>query len=281
MERPHQREIILTQNLILETLGLTVRPKNKSKFLHYLGTVVVYIMSFGQLLSLSIEIVINMNDFSKVMDTFYMFITEFVYVAKLVNFSFNRRIYKKIIDMIHDPLISQYSDEYDGFVSKCINSSRRIGTIYRWLCLTVVAFFTGIPFINRNPNKPLTIPGYYIVDPKKHKIPCVMLQSVSITISCLACTTLDSLAVFLVRIATVQFHILHGDMSNIGWKMNEERSVEAQLRKTIRKHKFLINFTAKVNYLITYGAFLQFLGSIADICVSGFQLVLVRVNKYS
>lgn len=105
------------------------------------------------------------------------------------------------------------------------------------------------------------------------------------TLSVCLCTTVFSCFVFVINLFTAaQFNILSMQLqslcefteNNID-KRNVQLQIESykRLRYYIQKHQILINYTNEVDNLYCFAMLGQILGSVTQICFSGFQILLV------
>lgn len=195
----------------LELLGVLPRFESSSKIRFYVARFLTNLLLYGQIFSLFAQIIKD-KDLIKSADTVYVFITVMVYFFKLYNFYYKIDTYKVILRKIKHRIMNDYNEMYVEFLKDSAKSTQFIGNTYRWTCMLVVVFVGVIPFINNNPNKPLAVPSYYILDQKKYKRLVVFMQTISISSTCFTCTSLDLLILFFVKIAIVQFKILESDL---------------------------------------------------------------------
>ncbi|KAJ3659995.1 hypothetical protein Zmor_011654 [Zophobas morio] len=253
-------------------------PNREKKYLrlYYLSAFINLVISYGQLVTMVIQMVLDRSDLLKLTESLLYFFTHFTFICKLLNFQCYFNELKKIEDFLTDPAFYGFSSTQLEIIKIKIRSCDTIANIFRVCCSCTITFYSMVPFIDATRKGALPLPGWFPYDIQKYYSVTFFLQVVSVIISAYGNTGIDILTWKLISIASAQFEILKQNLEEIDFENDFDETKEL-LVKCINHHLKIVELTKKVQNAFSKGMFLQLFCSIGVICTNGFQMVLVPI----
>lgn len=111
-----------------------------------------------------------------------------------------------------------------------------------------------------------------------------MFQILSIGISAIINSTFDTITAAFICIGSIQFDVLKSNFqtltsSNEKQGNVDDKIIEQRIKKFVKWHIDIMDYLALVEDTFSNGVFVQFMGSVIIICMSGFRLVVVSASQ--
>lgn len=198
-----------------------------------LKTGVTWFFAISLLVTMTMETLNDLNDFTKLSEIIYINVTIAGYVVKIAVFAYKKKIFLNMIQFLKDPIFLSYPEELRSYMVNAVKFSNLLATTYRYAVSCCVISFLVYPFFD---NKPIPFPFPY--DLGKYNYIIFFHQVVGAGFSGWNNSSLDVLCTSLIGIASAQFDILAGKITLSKVGENEERfelKNDSEVRKNLRQ----------------------------------------------
>lgn len=220
--------------------------KNPSIF-YYGRSIITWFLSCANLVSQLIMMYQEAGDLSKITSLLYYCMTQTAFICKLLNFNLRKRLLIVMEEELRNPLFNTFSrDQNKKYLQSPISGLKQIASIFRVLCALVLLFYAIFPSIDKNPDNPLPMQGWYPFDIKKYRMYVYVFQVVSVGVSAFNNSTMDILTSGLITTASVQFLILKDNLRNMVENLPQKTRndisevVDRRLEKCVRHHNDIL-----------------------------------------
>ncbi|KAF2904107.1 hypothetical protein ILUMI_02060 [Ignelater luminosus] len=178
-------------------------PKENSDITFRIRTLSSWFFALSLCINMLIELLHDIDNFTKLSETLYIMVTYMGFIAKLLVFSYREKEFLNIINFLKDPIFASYSEELDHYMKKTIRQLVCLASIYRACTLLLIFGYIIYPILD---NKPLPFPLPY--DLGKYTIMMYVLQIIGESFSAVNNISLDLICISLLGIVTAQLDIL-------------------------------------------------------------------------
>ncbi|KAJ3664913.1 hypothetical protein Zmor_000447 [Zophobas morio] len=226
---------------------------------------------------MTIQMIIERNDVSKLSESLQYFTTLVTFVWKLIYFDIYKKTLLEIEDVLSASIFYGYSNQQLKLLKDKVASGQVAGTTFRVLSVAAVAFWGLPPFLDSQKSKSLPIPGWFPYNVTQYYYPTFAFQILGIANTAYTDCSIDILSWVLISIASGQLEILKETLKNINYEEGDLKTVEEKLKKGVRHHLEIVNLVSKIEKMFSKGIFLQFFASVIVICFTGFLMMILPV----
>lgn len=274
----NQYDSIDVSRTILWGFGVYTGKKYPNRILCKISLTINCILTFTFMISMFINILLNLDDLETVFVITHLLVTELGYTTKTYYFMRMLKEFNALEELLEDPIFNEHSLDQDNFVSREIHISKILSNIFRilsWgaqLTYTICPILDGdiwaipiwVPFTDGSPK--LIYQGYEAL--------CFMsLASVE--------PALDLIPVGFISTMAAQLDILNDNLKNSTDRSEtdelqvQEDKIRRRLAKCVEHHLAILSFLKKLEEIFSFGIFIQIFTSVGAICMSGLQFLVV------
>ncbi|KAJ3664965.1 hypothetical protein Zmor_000493 [Zophobas morio] len=221
-----------------------------------------------------IQMMIDIQDLSKVSETLFFFLTHSTYMCKMVNFLFNKRRLIEIEDQLSQPVFYEFPMERLKILIRKVEATKSVALTFRIMCSLAVVLSCLMPYVDPNKRHSLPLSGWLPYNTTKYYYPTVAFQVTAVCYTAANNVNFDSLTWILITIASAEFDILKENLKNLDYKGDKLR-VGKKFNDCVNHHKEIVRFVYKIESTFSKGIFLTFLASVVVICFTGFMMIIV------
>lgn len=233
------RKTFAIDKKLLFFAGFYPRRSSKNNYLYLFGAFINSFFSAAQIISMTVRMIIDRNDLSKLVDSLQHFITLSTYVCKLINFLYYRKKLIHIEDNLTKPIFYGFSYDQLDLMEEKINSCKKVGKIFRFLCVNAVTCYILTPFLDNDGSKNLPYPGWFPYNVTKYYYTTVTFQVLGVANTAYTNSSIDILTWMLISIASGQFEILKHNLKNINWQ-DDQKKTEKQFVSCVKHHEEIV-----------------------------------------
>ncbi|KAK5647661.1 hypothetical protein RI129_002553 [Pyrocoelia pectoralis] len=250
--------------------------ENPTQF-YKVRTFVSWLLSLALCVTLTMEVVNRITDFTKLSEILYTMVMVASYVIKATSLRYQRKNLLKIINFLKHPIFMSYPDELDHFMAKSVRQSTFIANAYRYSVGCCIILYLVYPIVDHKPY-PFPFPfemgsyNYYIFVFQVVGGACCAWNNLSI----------DTLMTSIMGITAAQLDILCGKLIGMGNKRNDsvsrrktDEDMSRKLKQCVNHHNAVIWLNKSVEEVFTVGLLAQFTASIIGTCNTIFHFVLM------
>ncbi|XP_023012171.2 putative odorant receptor 85d [Leptinotarsa decemlineata] len=243
-----------------------------------------YTISWVQLLLTLTFSITQLSNLVKLSEALLFNSTQIAFVCKLLNFNLQHRSMLKLEEFLRQPTLTKVTEEEDNIIRHYVRGVRRIGLIFRVLCVVVVIFYALFPLMDRNPDgsKKLPLPIWLPFDSNKYYHTIWFSEVLSIAVGAWINSNIDILSYTLMTLGTAQFEILKNRLRNLVKTSNEfveEDLVLEKMKQCVIHFNDINRLIDLIEKTLSNGIFVQFLCSVIFICMTGFQILVISFRS--
>ncbi|RZC37342.1 7tm 6 domain containing protein, partial [Asbolus verrucosus] len=247
------RDTIKTEKKLLLFSGFYPRRRSKNNILYVFRAGLNIFVSYAQLFSMIVQMVMDRNDLSKLSETILFFMTHVTFLGKLTNFGYYRSNLFNIEDALTNPVFYGFSSECLAVLKKKMASCNLVAKIFRMLCILAVLLYTSVPFLDESKTKSLPLPGWLPFNTRKYYYLGVIFQIASVSITAYNNSSIDILTWMLITVATAEFDILKENLKTINFRSEcEARANKTVFKNCIKHHKAIVKYENEFYYNVLF-----------------------------
>lgn len=176
----------------------------------------MFAYSWLEFFSMFSVLFIELENLTKLSETFLFCMTQAAFLCKLTNFIFRKSLMKEIENLLNGSTLKRLTLFEKKIIDDYMVQFKYLSKIYRILCFLCVIFYGMFPFIDGDPEHLLALPGWFpFINIKEHQVEIVLAQICGVGIGAFNNSTLDLLAAILVTLGSAQFSILENRLKNV------------------------------------------------------------------
>lgn len=178
---------------------------------------------------MTIQMIIDRNNVSKVSDSLQYFTTLVTFVWKEIYFVKYKKTFLEIEDVLSASIFYGYSSHHFKLLKDKIGSGHAGGTTFRVLTVAAVGFWGLPPFLDPQKYKTLPIPGWFPYNATEYYYPTFAFQILAVANTAYTNSTLDILSWVLMSIASGQLEMLKETLKSMNYEEADLKTAEEQL----------------------------------------------------
>nr|AKC58552.1 odorant receptor 17 [Anomala corpulenta] len=274
-----QYDTIDVSRKILWAFGVYTGKKYPNRILCKISLAINCILTFTFMISMLINILLNMDDLETVFVITHLLVTELGYTTKTYYFMRMLKEFNALEELLEEPIFNDHSLEQDNFVAREIRTSKILSNIFRCLSWCAQLTYTICPILDGDIWAiPIWVPltdGSPKLIYQAYEALCFMsLASVE--------PALDLIPVGFISTMAAQLDILNDNLKHSADKNEdelEEGKIRKRLAKCVKHHLAILSFLKKLEEIFSFGIFIQIFTSVGAICMSGLQFLVVPVRS--
>ncbi|XP_076256836.1 odorant receptor 85b-like [Rhynchophorus ferrugineus] len=234
----------------------------------------------GQLIFTLAFVAVHWSNMIKLSETLLFSMTQIAFLSKLFNYMIKKQNCVKIELMLSDPLFTDITADQRYIFNNNISSVNRVAYIYRILCFFAVLLYGLFPFLDTAAEeKVYPIPCLFPFNPDNYYTPVYLAEILSIAIGAWLNSTIDIFFCIMITVGKSQFEILSNKIGETTHHIENHSLTEKLLKSCIKYHQGLLRYNTLVETTFSDGIFVQFLCSVAVICLTGFQMLIIEIQS--
>lgn len=238
-----KNEDVIFQVKRMMTLS-AIWPKSNENFAYKFRHFIWNSLSFVQIILMIHQLIVNINFIETVTDILCLIATYGSYLIKFTIFVNKRETFLYIIEILEQKSFVNYPKQFDHYTQNAISISNWVCRMYQTTCFIVVMIYTLKPiFIKEGQNLPIEVAFdvgnyYYLI---------YAIASISLLTTAWNNSSLDSLAMGLMSIASAQFGILREKLLTLNNYKEEDvgkrhvaNAIEAIVKDCVKHHMDII-----------------------------------------
>ncbi|KAK4885197.1 hypothetical protein RN001_001468 [Aquatica leii] len=260
-------------------------PEKNATLIYKLRCALSWILTAGLFVSMLMEVIADIKDFTKLSEILYMMITLGATLAKMTTLAYYSNTFLKLIEFLKDPVFVTYSNDFDHYMAETVKQSTFIAKSYRVLVGLCVFLVAAFPLLD---NKPFPFPFPFELGIYSYYM--YVFQVISLGLAAWNNSSIDTLITSLMGLAAAQLDILREKIVNI--KMTSSNSVNTFtevevndfvvkiLKQCVEHHNAIIRLIQDIEQVFTVALFAQFGASVMVICNTVFHIVLISAVNF-
>lgn len=278
---------------------------NKWKILiHNIKFLILLMFSSILAVSMTVNLILGVDNLSEVTAILYYLITQSAYLIKLANFLIQRHKLPHLEEHLKHYISYKFykifgHEGLDSIIKVCVFTG-----MYFRVCVTVVlVFYILVPLVSSGVLLPFA--GWMPVSKEDYRAIIFTVQICCYFVSAYTNSSIDIYSAYYISIGVGELRLVKSALMNIDYTMgddgvckafhnesnpdlkkqygeddgfqekNEPKLPASTLREVLVLHKHAITLINMIENTFSYGIFVQFLASIAVICLTGFQMLVV------
>lgn len=259
--------------------------------LYSLKRALVFFFSILLPVSMIIKLLIGVDSLEEFADILYYLVTQAAYLCKLTNFVYGPGKLLQIEEHLQHPISQKFYQKFGrDDLHKIIKQCDAVAVIFRFLIVGIVGLYAIFPYLD--DNKDLPFAGWIPVDINVLGYRCLVyfLQLMCVFVSAFTNGNMDLFTIYLLSIGIGKLKLIKECFRHVDYTLQTTESIKKanknstdttnkvlspkDLAELYRFHEYIIKYLLMVEELFSYGIFIQFLASIAVVCMTGFQLMI-------